>query len=163
MHCPCRTKPGMGDQLQHYVRLLWPNKWWNKHLITMHLQPSLATARVLSFVLCGLSDVGRGGTVEDCLNIFNRSLYSWWLGRGNDDDDDGVLTPGPGPGQSIHLSSSRDHWPCSVPMLNVGEMDSLDRERWSSDPGPGKLQFVWTLTLVQHARLAHIRLAIMGV
>ena len=82
MHCPRRTKPGMGDQLQHYVRLLWPNKWWNKHLITMHLQPSLATARVLSFVLCGLSDVGRGGTVEDCLNIFNRSLYSWWLGRG---------------------------------------------------------------------------------
>ena len=84
-------------------------------------------------------------------------------GRGNDDDDDGVLTPGPGPGQSIHLSCSRDHWPCSVPMLNVGEMDSLDRERWSSDPGPGKLQFVWTLTLVQHARLVHIRLAIMGV
>ena len=72
----------MGDQLQHYARLLWPNKWWNKHLITMHLQPSLGTARVLSFVLSGLSDVGRGGTGEDCLNIFNRSLYSWWLGRG---------------------------------------------------------------------------------
>ena len=62
-------------------------------------------------------------------------------GRGNDDDDDGVLTPGPGPGQSIHhLSCSRDR--AQVPMLNVGEMGSLDRERWSSDPGPGKLQFV---------------------
>ena len=83
MHCPRRTKLGdRGPQLQHYARLLWPNKWWNKHLITMHLQPSLGTARVLSFVLSGLSDVGRGGTVVDCLNIFNRSLYSWWLGRG---------------------------------------------------------------------------------
>ena len=57
-------------------------------------------------------------------------------GRGNDDDDDGVLTPRVGPGQITIICH------LSVPMLNVGEMDSLDRERWSSDPGPGKLQFV---------------------